>query len=398
MRSRYLGWAGLLLLLALPPGAARAQPDATGYAPPVSQSPFPFYSTRPEEGFYFLGTYTMYRQTIPLEDQVIAVRGFIDADGSITGAEPGTQFGSLTPALDTGMVDGPQSYQPGFRIGGGWRFRDGSTFEASWMWLNPSRYTAVATLAAPFLRGGALLQDTFLSSPVYNFPIEFAGPDNDVISLIDGQPTSAFGIWNAADIMTLEYVQRFKYIDFKWRTPMYETECWRTYGLAGGRFAWFWENFKWRTTDASVDSGVDPDTVAIYQNIVSNRMYGPFVGLGNEWYMGNGLAVSLDLEAALLLDVVKKRASYERGDRKLGPKNKRQRVDYTLVPEVRGTFNLWWYPIEGVQLKVGYDVMAFFNTIAAEEPVSFNYGGLDPDYDHVHRILDGLEIGIAISF
>ncbi len=397
MRRPNLKWAGfLLVVLALLPGRGQAQPDATGYAPPDHPSPFPLYSTRPESGMYVFGAFTYYRQNNPLQDQPIAQRGFIDADGSVTGT-PGTFVGSLTSALDTGKVDGPTNYQPGFRVGLGWRWADGTTVEGYWMHWASAQSMASASLAPPFLRGGPNLADTYLSAPVYNFPSDFAGPQDDVIGA-DGQPHQAFGIWNAADVMTLKFTQRNEFFGVNWRVPMYETECWRTYGIIGPQFVWFWERFRWYTIDADLGGGASIADQAIYTNIVSNRMYGLNIGIGNEWYLGNGLAVSLDLQAAGMLNVVKERAKYERADKGFAPESKRARTDYTLVPELRGTANLFYYPMEGVQLKIGYDVMTFFNTVASPKPVVFDYGAMNPQYDRVFRILDGFEVGISLIF
>src|SRR5262249_11306939 len=132
------------------------------------------------------------------------------------------------------------------------------------------------------------------------------------------------------------------------------------------------------TGPLTLDEG--PQDTAIYTNIVSNRMYGPFIGVGNEYYLGHGFSISLDLKAAIMLDIVKERAKYERGD--FATEAKRSRTEYTVVPEVQAQLNLWWYPIEGVAVRVGYNAFGFFNTIAAEKPIAFNFGGLDPPWEH----------------
>jgi len=395
MRTRFYKWAGILIvLLALSPGVVRAQ-DSTGYSPPAYTTPFPIASTRMEEGVFTYATFAFFRQSIPLDDDVVALRGFVDSLGQFSAGGIGQQITEGQVALDTGMVDGPTNYQPGFRIGIGYRFRDGSVLEASWLHLQQSKYTAVATLVPAFQLGGNGLVNTFLSAPVYNYPTDFSGPADD---LSFGLPGGAYGIWNAAEAMTLVFRQRNERIEMRYRIPMFETECWRTYGMMGPRFNWFWETFRWRTEDQDNAGVLDPANVAIYYNTVSNRMYGIFIGVGNEWYMGNGLAVSLDLEATGYLNVVHSEASYRRGDRFTGPGNKRSRIDYTIVPEIRSNFNLHWYPIEGVQMKIGYDIMAFFNTVASPHPIDFNYGGLTPQYDRKARLLDGFEVGLSISF
>src|SRR5262249_53880716 len=77
------------------PYVARGQ----NYAPPDPQYPVPLYSTRPENGGLYVGLQFLYfQQTMPIKDQVVAVRGFFDADGSVTGTV-GQFVGSRTAAL-----------------------------------------------------------------------------------------------------------------------------------------------------------------------------------------------------------------------------------------------------------------------------------------------------------
>src|SRR5262249_26317681 len=138
--------------------------------------------------------------------------------------------------------------------------------------------------------------------------------------------------------------------------------------------------------------------VATYNNIVSNRMYGVKVGCGNECYLGNGFSCSLDLSAQLFLDVIKERTKYEVGPRHIGAERKRSRTDYTGVPAVQGSLNLWWYPYQGVIVKAGYDVQAFFNTVSSRNPIDFDYSAVAPKFNRVFRIFDGLAIGVAFTF
>jgi hypothetical protein len=204
--------------------------------------------------------------------------------------------------------------------------------------------------------------------------------------------------------------------------------------LASARFAWIWERFKWRTVDygqrfvlinntptqvlsdlfrdnipdtfvsvpaaptAAPVAGDSPLNVGIYTNIVSNRMYGPTLGVGNEWYLGQGASFTLDLRGGLMVNVVKERARYELGEKFAGPIAKRSRTEFTLVPHVQANMGLWYYPIEGVQLRVGYDALAFFNTVGLRNPVSFNFGGLDPAWERVTKLLHGFNAGVGITF
>src|SRR5262249_18699146 len=111
----------------------------------------------------------------------------------------------------------------------------------------------------------------------------------------------------------------------------------------------------------------------------------------------HGFAFSVECQGSIYLDSVREIAKYETGQ-KDGPASKRGKVDYNVVPEVSANVQLWWYPMEGIQMRIGYDVMGFFNTIAAPNPVSFNFGGLDPAWESKNRWFDGINAGIAFIF
>lgn len=422
MRTK-IGLRGLLLLLgavALVPGPAHAQePGAIGtvfwpladspppvvrgqdYAPEDPQFPLPLGSNRPEQGLYAGAEFVFMRQTRPIKNQLIAVRGFFDADGSVTGVV-GTFVGSGRAAL---LADdlGSRSYQPGLNVVLGYRFQDGVAVEFSWLDLQKVRYSGGASIEPPLFQGGQDLADTFLSSFVFNFPNEFAGPPNKISNpQAAANPNATFGIWNAASIMTIEFAQFFQQMDFSGRIPIWQTDCNRMYGLLGLRFAWIWERFRWRTVDLDTAGNAGPDDVGLYNNVVSNRMYGPFVGCGDECRLGDTpvgtFAVSLDWRAAALVDIVRELEKYERGDKFISAK--RNRTQYEGVPEVSGQLNLWWYPpIEGVQVRVGYDMMAFFNTVSAPNPVAFNLLSPEPTWKAGQfRLIEGFNAGIAFSF
>src|SRR5207248_5148505 len=130
-------------------------------------------------------------------------------------------YGSGREALNTNQVSGPGSYEPGFRLTTGWRFKDGSAIELSWLRLNETKYNAVASLVPETLKPGLLLEETFLFSPVFNYPFEFGGaPDK----LALGNPLAAFGIWNGADVMSLSFVQRTSIYDITYRVPIYQSD------------------------------------------------------------------------------------------------------------------------------------------------------------------------------
>jgi hypothetical protein len=420
MRTR-TGWLALLLTagVALAPTGVRGQ-ETPPEDPPI---PVPLGHERMDKGGLFVfGEFVIMRMTNPLKEQVIATRGFEDVDGSITAdvngtliepiggqpivipgtPAPGTFYGSQAPALDANAAAGPRSYQPGFRLGLGWRFRDGSAVEFSWLRLTDFNYGSVASIlsrdavqpATAAAGIGQLLENTFLFSPVFNFPNEFAGAFN---KLAVGNPLAAFGIWNGASVETIQFIQRFSVYDITYRVPIFETDYCRCYGLVGPRHTYLWENFKWRVVSESFDGTSNQDWVALYSNVVSNQLYGIDVGLGSDWYIGHGFAVSLEARAVGNADIVHEIARYERADFFI--ESKQAKHDYTFSPELDAKVDVWWYPIEGVQIRAGYELMNFFETVSSPQPVSFNYGAPAPAYSrHTYRYIDGFSLGIGFIF
>jgi hypothetical protein len=251
---------------------------------------------------------------------------------------------------------------------------------------------------------GSLLQNTFLTSPVFNYPPEFIGPavklaiPTNPPQLVAG---STPGIWNGSAVQQLLFTQRFDQGELTSRWPIFENECWRSYGLCGARAVIMWERLKWRTVDYDITGLSFQGYNAIYSNITSNRLYGPHIGWGNELYLGStpigAFSVSVDLDAALLMDIVKERAKYELEDRSISAG--RARSEYTLAPELAAQVGLWWYPIQAIQVHVGWDLMCFFNTIGSRQPIDFNYGALAPEWNHIPtRFFDGFRAGIGFIF
>jgi hypothetical protein len=377
--------------------------------------PLPLGHDRMEKGGFFAAAEFLYwRQTNPLQHQIIAVRGLLDFDGSITAdlngtvvnppgggppviipgpRMPGTFLGSGNPALIADQAKGPLSYEPGWRLTAGWRFQDGLAVEFSWLTLVEAKYAAVATLIPPGLQAGQLLLETFLFSPVFNFPNDYAGPAQKVAL---GNPFAAFGIWNGATIETIEFIQRFQEYDLTARVPIFQTDYCRCYGLTGFRHVDMWERFRWRTVAQDFNGVAGQDDVALFNNIVSNQMYGPTVGAGSEVYCGHGFSFSLDLRAAVMMDFVHEIVKFERAD--FSTEAKRGKKDYSVVPELDAILNVWWYPIEGVQIRVGYSFMNFFNTISSPAPVDFDFSRLDPGFSRTYRYFEGFNAGIGFIF
>ena len=244
---------------------------------------------------------------------------------------------------------------------------------------------------------GTFSEETFITSPVFNFAPVYFGPGNTTGV---GNPTALFGIWNGSSLQTIDFVQRFDQWEMTWRVPMQESECWRTYGMVGPRLVSMWERFKWRVVHPETDGTVLAEDVAIFSNVVSNRLYGFHVGVGNEWMLGDGPAgafsLSLDLQAALFFNFMKGRPKYELGDGSTAASHPRNLA--SVVPEVEGTINLWWYPYEGIICRFGYDAMAFFNTFSSPRPVDFNMGIITPPYERTIRTFDGFNLGVGIIF
>lgn len=390
--------------MALAPAMAWGQNPGASYAPMSSPLPLPIGSNRPEDGgFFAFAQATYFTATTPLKSQVVGVRGFVDRDGSITGVVD-TFVGSRQTALNVNQLTGSTTYVPGTEMGIGWKFREGSSIALNWTFFSQAHYRAGATLSP---RVGVLdqaLANSFLFADVFNIPPQYSGPDNKIVlknSPTGVQPSAqaAFGIWNGASIMTIDFLQRFQQYEVIYREAIFETETYRLNGLVGPRFAWIWERFAWRTTSLDSTGLGGPQDVGLYTNIVSNRMYGAVAGCEQEYYLGHGLVLQWKLEGAMFIDTVKVRAKYETGDRFNGlPENKRAKSLWSLVPEADTSVGIMWYPTEFVQLYLGYEVMGFLNTLAARRPIDFDYSNLDPHWSHTGRLYQGLKAGLAITF
>lgn len=208
---------------------------------------------------------------------------------------------------------------------------------------------------------------------------------------------NAYGIWNAASVMDIKFTQRYQQVEMGMRTPVFQTDYSRVYGIAGAKFAWFFERFTWMTQSIDANGLSGPADRANYSNTLSQRLYGPMVGAGHEVYLANQFSMSVDLTGAMLLGIVKSRVKYELGDQ--STQNKRSNNLFQVVPNVNAAVNLWWYPIEGVQVRVGYNALTYFNTRRIDEPVGFDYGAMDPKYDtQWFRLLHGVNVGIGLFF
>ena len=95
--------------------------------------------------------------------------------------------------------------------------------------------------------------------------------------------------------------------------------------------------------------------------------------------------------------MVKERARLERSDRAIAIK--KSATNFAMVPEVSANAQVYWYPVEGIQIRAGYNFNAFFNTIAAVEPIAFDARSFDPNWNNkAVRFLDGFNAGIGFIF
>ncbi len=393
MRMR-IRWFLMILGLLLLPAAVHAQTDV----PPVIFTG-PISHPRYDAGGVYVGFQFLYMKTNrPLLSQQIAVRGIKDLDNSIVGQGANVLVGSGEEALNTAQLTGPGNYQPGWDMRIGYRFANGVAVELGWRHLVQVKYHAAASVIPPSFESGEAFQNTFLFAPVTNFPTDYAGNATNITGISNA---ATFGIWNAASIMSIEYVQRYDVYEINARIPITQTENFRTYGLFGPRIVWIWDRFQWRTVDADDQGNAGPDTTAIYSNMISNRMYGFHAGFGNDWFLGDtpigALAFTLDLEAGLYANLVKANAGYELADRSISSKRSRRMA--TLVPGLEARLGFKWYAWEGITLEVAYDIQTYFNTIASHRPVDFNLGIVDPQYDSQwFRWFYGLRVGVGFVF
>lgn len=410
MHNKSIGRALLLTALAAltTAGAGRAQQNfGEDYAPPDVVFPFPLGSTHPEEGGLYAATEAvMYRQTNPLKQQLVAVRGLTIVDPTTNipniGVLPVPTFiGSGAAALDVQQVSGPNDYQPGLSFTLGYKFADGSAWEFKYLYITEVNLHASATEVPAGFNVGQNLENSFLFSQVFGFPNDYNGPSQKIASDVGGGVgSSAPGIWNGASIMTEQFLQRTQVYELTYRQPIFETETYRLSGIVGPRFVWIWERYKWETSDIDLTTNASgPQDEAVYNNITSNRLYGAHAGFRNECYLGHGFAANFDIQGGAFVDTAKTEAIYELARGAVGPGSKRALHYWLPALQAQATVGVTWFPIEAVEVKVGYDFQAFFNTLSSPNPIDFNYGAVNPGYTSgTVRFLDGLNLGLGINF
>jgi hypothetical protein len=125
-------------------------------------------------------------------------------------------------------------------------------------------------------------------------------------------------------------------------------------------------------------------------------MYGLQVGSGNEVYLDKGWAISVEGRVGIFGDFVTEKTKIERGDLEYTTSHKR--VDTGIVPMFQGAGYLYYYPIEGIQLRAGYEYLGLIGVKRSPHQVDFNAGTLQPEFKDKFFRLDGFTAGISFIF
>lgn len=352
---------------------------------------------------------------------------------------PGQFLGSGQVAMSTSDVDGDK-FTPGTRLTVGYRLRNGIAIEGSYWWQSAARHTSTAGIIPPRGLPGGVGQNffnSFISAPFFNFSPDFGGPEREVVSnvflypnpgtnpiilvtpgaangnpanwvtlfddaLIDeiiqlgGTPVAAYGIGNGAEIAEQGFRQRFANFELNGRVPILQTEVTRTYGTGGFRYIGTEERYRLRMVDLDLDGFSNPINDMTYQNKIRNHMYGPQVGTGSEIYINNGFSLSLQAKVGVMAVTSKASTSIKRGDALAEYKHVENET--TVGTMFEGGAYLWWYPIEGIQLRVGYEYLGIVGVRRSTHPVDFDLGKLQPIMRNTYMSVDGFTAGIAFIF
>ena len=305
MRARISWPPGLLTILALilVPASVCGQANVPPEEPPW---PLPVFNTHPEMGgLYIAGEGLLYSMDNPLKLQPIAIKGFTDTKGDISGI-PGTFVGNGQSALtdESGMR---HDLTTGFNFVIGYKFSNDTAIEVDWMHLLQTGF-CWSTPAAPYnIVNTPAFAQAYMSSPVVNLPVGYAGPPQKV--------PSGLGLLNLRHLeCCCGHAHQLPAAIRQGRSPVSPTDhserrlplVWHP----GRRMVYLRERFDWVTVDADLNGNSTSNDVGLYTNKVSNLMFGPKLGWGNEYYMGHGFALTIDLEGALMFDLVNEYACY----------------------------------------------------------------------------------------
>lgn len=398
MRMRFR-WLASLVFAALfwVPSPAHAQNLGYMEPKPWPKLPLPLNDGEKESGLYFAAEMLIFRTDNPLGRQVLAERGLMDVDGTISGT-PGAFLGSRETVLKASDA-GSEKWSPGYRFTLGWRFMDDTSIYVSGFKMIENRSQASAGILPRNFNVNADFSNSFLFAPFYNFSTFFAGPDNDVLSQITSQPVAGYGITNAFEDIFLDFQQSMWSWEITGKFPVHLIEDVRTYTLIGPRFMLLEESFKLKIVDLSLDGELLNTNVALYRNQWENRLYGVQHGWGIEKYLGGGFAFTAEARVGIFFDDRKAVNRFERGDRGVHDVVQGRKInDAGVCPMFQVGLFLEWFPIDGVQFRAGYEFMGVFNTLRSSFPVDFNVGTLTPHYENKFWRLDGFSVGVALIF
>jgi hypothetical protein len=449
----------VLALFALPT-AARAQGGGS-LGPPMWEMPMPLMWGERNEGIYTAFEALIMRINNPLHTQVVGIRGIFDEAGTIQGqgelvnvndgriattpyittlfgdrGVPGQFLGSGMGAMTTGDV-GDDKYEPGMRFTIGYRFRNGVAIEGNYWSLAATRHQSSAGIVPPRNFGGVGSQfyDSFISAPFFNFTPYFAGPSFDVISntylltrpaganpvnlvtagnqnganqvittddvindliRFRGFVVPAYGIANGAELMEQSLRQRFASAELNARVPFCTAEVTRTYGLIGVRYINFDERYRLRIVDMDIEGSSLAENAMQYENKISNKYYGGQAGIGTESYIANGFAITFEGKLGVLAENSRATVKVLREDLAVGLRKVDNQVNTTTMFQA-GAY-LWWYPMEGIQMRIGYEFLGILGSRRSPDPVDFDLGKLNPGYDKLFLRVDGVTGGLAFIF
>jgi len=411
------------------PACLNAQILGQGTLEPFAPSPLPLGPVR-QDGIYVAGEGIFYRVNSSVKSQVVARRGLIDTAGNIfaemtvdqngtDGApsddivlippqnRPGQILGSNEVALRTDQVRGDDG-RPGLRLTIGYRFPNDIAIEGVFWHLPEFRRSAWASILPPNFQQGDHFSRSFLYAPFFNVPIDFLGPVNDVQQILvihrinpdvpdevqTGNTVPAYGVFNGAELFQITYKQEFYNYELNVRFPNYPVDVFRTYTTIGVRYMRAFERFELVSEDTNIDgSGL---VVGRYRNRWINNLFGPQASYGAEIYLGYGIAIGGELRGGLFYDDFNARTEVTVDGSALILR--RKRADANLSPMLGTGLYLWWYPIENVAIRVGYEFLGIFNVMRSTEPVDFDLGRLNPTFRSTLLRFDGFSAGIAIRF
>ena len=457
MRSRtkwWVKWACLACLM-VAPQSVLAQGFSVG--PPATETPLPLMWGERDEGFFFAMEAVFMRMNNPLKSQVVAQRGLWDWTGEIRGygppraifedddptdeipptfvttipssslGVPGQFVGSGAVALTTTDIGG-QTFQPGTRMSFGYRLRNGIAIEVNYMSLTAARRTASAgVIGPPGVGVGQDMADSFLSAPFYNYSPFLSGPLRDVISGVDlflsdgsggafvfvpqapddlfffgGYVVPAYGIGNGAEIFEQSFRQRYATGELNFRVPLFQGEVTRTYWTGGFKYIGMQERYRLRIVDFGLSDTNDgsvtqsPEFAMIYTNKITNHFYGMMIGCGSEAYLGLGWAISVEAKVGALAERTRVVTDVKRQDGNYQLKHTSNQINAATNFQAGGY--LWWYPIEGIQLRAGYEYSGIVGARRSPNPIDFDLGRLQPEVKATYFSLDGFVAGVAFIF